>query len=73
MNKFSTGRHISLRDVTGSCYFRIEFFEAWSPERGDTGTVNANTARELVAGMDARGTVYRIFPIVFARCTATNL
>lgn len=69
---FSTGRHVSLANVTALRYYRMEWLNACSDRLVETGAMNASDVRAQVAELDACGSLYRIFPIVFAPCRATN-
>lgn len=69
---FTNGPHVTRTNITATRYYRVEWFEAWSPERANTGCLDAVEARRVVDALDERGATYRVFPIVLAACTATN-
>lgn len=71
MHTFSTGRHVTLSRVNHLRHYRLEFREAWTTEISINPCVNAADIRTIVAGLDARGAEYRIFPINLTPCATT--
>lgn len=70
---FSAGRHVSRSLVGNSLFYRVEWIEAWSDELGVNTCMTGAEVRAMIDGsLDVRGCAYRIFPMTFTPCAATN-